>query len=231
MKIKIKAVLVGGAAAAAIAAALSGAGSANASCASLNGHDIGKGCDEHRRQRLGRIGPRRPGGSRQDLAASPSRSATPDSTGSIRPRPPLPTHADARAPATSPSRSATAPTRARWAPATTPSCWGRAPTPSPTAATRARRSLRGQPQHLGDGGRRQRGRGRGPGPQALYRFRQPQAGGGTTDGHTPVPPSSPSGVLTFAVAVEVPTTSCPRPRQTSLGRPWAPRSVGASGCC
>ena len=46
MKIKIKAVLVGGAAAAAIAAALSGAGSANASCSSLNGHNIGgHGCE------------------------------------------------------------------------------------------------------------------------------------------------------------------------------------------
>ncbi len=44
MKNTIKAVLLGGAAAAVIAAALSGAGSANASCASLNGHNIGQGC-------------------------------------------------------------------------------------------------------------------------------------------------------------------------------------------
>jgi hypothetical protein len=44
MKNTIKVVLLGGAGAAALAAALSGAGSANASCASLNGHNIGQGC-------------------------------------------------------------------------------------------------------------------------------------------------------------------------------------------
>jgi len=44
MKNTIKAILLGGAGAAALTAALSGAGSANASCASLNGHNIGQGC-------------------------------------------------------------------------------------------------------------------------------------------------------------------------------------------
>lgn len=49
MKNTIKAALVGGAAAAALAAALSGAGSANASCASLNSHNIGgQGCESTR---------------------------------------------------------------------------------------------------------------------------------------------------------------------------------------
>ena len=56
MKNTIKAALVGGAAAAALAAALSGAGSANASCASLNGHDIGQGCKSTARQRLVGLG-------------------------------------------------------------------------------------------------------------------------------------------------------------------------------
>ena len=149
MKNTIKAALVGGAAAAALAAALSGAGSANASCASLNGHGIGQGCESTVGSvsvGLGRDAKR----IRRELATSPLPSATPATAASTIPTTSRPSRMHT-GPAMSPLRSVMAAWRARWAPATAPSCWVRAAMPSPTAATS--QPLCEPVQHVGDGGR------------------------------------------------------------------------------